>query len=596
MNKFQEFTRSKIIEHELIQGSTEWSYFRLTHNGASESAAMLGLSKNVTRTDLLRMKATGDSPEFGQWVQENILDHGHRVEALARPIVEGKIGRKLYPIVISRQKLSVSCDGLTMAGDVAWEHKQWNNSLAQSVENGILPEEHKPQCYQNLMITGAEYLVFTVSDGTEDNMVSMEVYPDLEWFERILAGWEQFDEDLANYQHVDEPVVLTGKAPDTLPALRVEVTGMVTASNLQEFRKTALAVFGGINKDLSTDEDFANAAKTIKWCKEVEDRLEATKEHALSQTASIDELFKTIDDIKEQAKATRLDLDKLVKKRKESVRFEILQSGKNEFSAHISSLNERLGKPYMPPIIVDFAGVMKGKKTVSSLKDAVSTELARAKIEANAVADGIQVNLTSLKELASDYDFLFNDATVLIHKNNDDLIAVVKSRIAEHKKAEEAKKEAERERIRAEELRRIDEDKKAAEEKAKAELERLERENIEAQEAAKRAEQEKKDAEAKAEADRKSAAERAEKEKQEAIERERKAAEEREKDRIAAEEETKRREDEERERREKNKKHNAAINNQAMQCFIDGGLDKDQAKIAVQLIAQKKVDHVTIAY
>ena len=89
-------------------------------------------------------------------------------------------------------------------------------------------------------------------------------------------------------------------------------------------RQHALAVFGGIKTDLQTDADFADAERTVKWCKEVEDRLDAAKQHALSQTASIDDLFRTIDAIKEEARQKRLTLDKLVKAEKENRKAEIV--------------------------------------------------------------------------------------------------------------------------------------------------------------------------------------------------------------------------------------------------------------------------------
>lgn len=72
--------------HDLIQGSDEWHRFRLDHFGASEAAAMLGLSPHVKRGELLRMKHTGQPKEFSDWFQKNILDNGHAVEALARPM------------------------------------------------------------------------------------------------------------------------------------------------------------------------------------------------------------------------------------------------------------------------------------------------------------------------------------------------------------------------------------------------------------------------------------------------------------------------------------------------------------------------------
>lgn len=454
-----------MIIHNLIQGSAEWQEFRLHHNGASEAAAMLGISPKVKRSELLHMKHTGTPKEYSDWVQKNILDYGHEVEALARPIVEEMIGEDLYPVTCSDGPESASCDGLTMSEETAFEHKQWNAKHAESVAAGILPEEHMPQCQQILMVTGAKKLIFVVSDGTRERFVWMEVLPDTGWFDRIRAGWAQFAEDLANYVPPTAVPEAIGRTPENLPALRIEVTGLVTASNLGTFKEHALAVFGSINRDLKTDQDFADAEKTVKWCGDVETRLAAAKQHALSQTESIDALFRAIDEISAEARATRLELDKLVKARKEQVRTEILQEGIDALRTHVAALNTRLGKPYMPTVPADFAGAMKGKKTVSSLRDAVSTTLANAKIEANAIADRIQTNLNALREQAKHHAFLFADAGQLVLKAPDDCQAVITARIAEHKQAEEKRLAAERERI-AEEERQKAEAKVRAEQEA----------------------------------------------------------------------------------------------------------------------------------
>jgi predicted phage-related endonuclease len=115
-----------------------------------------------------------------------------------------------------------------------------------------------------------------------------------------------------------------GKTPESLPALRIEVTGMVIASNLEQFKAHSLAVFNSINTELETDQHFADAEKAVKWCGDVEERLEAANQHALSQTESIDALFRTIDEISAVARAMRLMLDKLVKARKLSIREDIV--------------------------------------------------------------------------------------------------------------------------------------------------------------------------------------------------------------------------------------------------------------------------------
>lgn len=449
-----------LIIHDFLQGSDPWHAHRFNSDNASEAAAMLDMDDKCSRQELLRMKASGSQREFSDYVQKYILDKGHKFEALARPIMEALLGTELYPICGSVGRLSASVDGIIDDYMIAFEHKQYEKKLFDSVANGVLPDRHQPQCQQIMMVTGAQKVIFVCSDGTEGRWAELVILPDAKWQDRITRGWAQFNIDRENYLHVETKTEVTGKAPDSLPALRIELTGMVNASNLTEFKSHALAVFGGINTNLQTDEDFANAEKTVKWCGDVESKLAAAKEHALSQTQSIDELFKAIDAISAEARRVRLDLDKQVKQQKENRRAQIMKGGVTALTEHITALNNRLGKPYMPIVNGNFALVMSGKKTIKSLQDAVDGEVARCKIEASAIADKIQMNLVTLANLASDHKALFHDTANLVQKNNDDLTAIIKARISDYEKEQADKKE--RERLE-------DERKEAAKKQAEAE-------------------------------------------------------------------------------------------------------------------------------
>ena len=453
--------------HDLVQGSPEWQQYRLEKFGASEAAAMLGISTLVKRNELLHMKATGTAQEFSDWVQKHILDYGHEVEAMARPLVEDLIGTELYPVTCSDGRLSASCDGLTMAEDVAFEHKQWNQALAESVANGVLPDEYMPQCQQIMMVTGAGRVKFVCSDGTLDNFVHMDVPPDPAWQERIRAGWTQFEIDLAEYAHVEVLPAPVAAAVQDLPALSIRVDGQLTLNhNLVVFGEQLQSFIKDIDTNPSDDQAFADAERAIKVMERAEDALGAAEASALGQISTVDDMVRTVASYKDLARKTRLMLEKVVKARKETIRVEIQQAGKDKAAAHIAALNARLGKPYMPAIPVDFAGVMKGKKTVTSLRDAVDTELARFKIAANAVADRIQINLGTLRELAAGHAFLFADTGSIVLKDADDLTALVKMRIAEHQQAEAAKAEALRAQIAEEERVKAE---AAAAEKVRAE-------------------------------------------------------------------------------------------------------------------------------
>lgn len=447
---------------DLIQGSDEWETTRARHFTASEAPAMMGASKKCTRSELLRMKATVSEKEFTEWVQANLLDKGHDIEAAARPLAEAFIGDELYPItgIDDDGYLLASYDGMTMLETISWECKSWNEAKAAVVREGNVPEEDVWQLVQQQYVGETEQVLYTLSDGTEDKTLHVWFKATEEQFQQLIAGWQQFQDDLDNYQHVEETPAPEGKAPDTLPALHIELTGMVTASNLVQFKDTAMAVIDSVGTELQTDSDFADAEKAVKWCKEVETRLDAAKEHALSQTASIDQLFRTLDEIKDEARRKRLTLEKKVKSRKETIRIEIVNGGKTALAEHVEALNKRLGFKYMPAIDADFLGVIKNKRTVSSLRDAVDTELARCKIDANAIADRIQLNLKLLQEQASEHKGLFADVKTLVLKDPEDLESIIKARIAEHKEAEEKRLEEERERIRKEEQEKAEADAK----------------------------------------------------------------------------------------------------------------------------------------
>ena len=446
--------------HNVAQGSAEWLALRARFRTASEAPAMMGASKYQTRTDLLAAKKTGITPDITP-SQQFIFDKGHATEALARPLTEALIGEELYPIVATEGNLLASMDGATMLGETLFEHKLWNESVVAQVKAGDLAPHYYWQLEQQLLVSGAERVIFVCSDGTPENFVHMEYRPVAGRAAQLVEGWKQFEADLANFKMADAPSIVVGKAPDELPALRIELTGMVTASNLKMFEDSALAVIDSVKTTLSTDQDFADAKKAVKWCGDVEEAVAVAKKQALSQTQSIDELFSSLDRISAHARETRLKVDKLVKAQELLVKTTIKQKAELALADHIAAINKTLGKVTLPHIISDFAGAMKSKRTIASLQDAVDTELARAKIDASQAADSIRLNLTSLAELAVDHAFLFNDVQQLVTKANDDLVTLIKYRITEHQRAEESKAEALREQIRKDELKRIADEQEA---------------------------------------------------------------------------------------------------------------------------------------
>ena len=430
-----------MITHDLQQGADAWLALRAKHFCASEAAAMLGLSDKTTRNELIRMKATGAEKEFSEWVKKNLLEKGHEVEAQARTVIEAKIGEELYPVTGTLEfyelPLLASFDGITMEGGLIFENKLWNERLAACVKNNEIPDTHWPQIEQQLLVSGADQAIFSVSDGTPEGTIWTHYRSQHDRCAQLIAGWKRFAEDLKNYQPAEFVPSPVASSIEDLPALSVEIIGEVRGSNIVAFRRSAMTFIDTINTDLQTDDDFATAEQVIKFCDEAEKRLDLVKKQALSQTASIDELFRNIDTIKAEMREKRLQLDKLVKSKKETIRFELIQSGKNQLAAHLAALNRQLDRVLMPPVEADFIGAIKGKKTIDSLKNAVDTVLANSKIQADMIFSRIQENLKTLDELGKDYPALFADLVPIVGKATDDFTALVKSRIADHKTAEQ---------------------------------------------------------------------------------------------------------------------------------------------------------------
>ena len=432
------------VLQNIVQGSSEWLAIRAQHHTASEAPAMMGASRYQQRDQLLHQKHTGITQEIDGHTQA-LFDRGHATEAAARILLEQELGEDLYPVTAldDAGHLLASFDGINLLGDTGFEHKLWSERLAGQVRAGDLEPHYYWQLEQQILVGGLEKVIFVTSDGTRERWAQMTYRPVAGRAEALLAGWAQFDADLAAYvPQAPKAAPVVGRAPEHLPALRIEVSGAVTASNLAEFKATALAAIAGVNRALSTDADFADAEASVKWCSEVESRLAAAKRHALSQTVDVDTLFRTMDDIAAEARRVRLELDKLVKQRKEQLRGEMVAGGLVALRRHIYTLNESTGQGFVPLVAADFGAAIKGKRSIEGMQSAINDELARAKTEANSVAQRIEDNIAMMRGAEGFRAWLFPDIATIALKARGDFAALVQVRIAQQQAVEQQRQEA----------------------------------------------------------------------------------------------------------------------------------------------------------
>lgn len=440
----------------LTQGTPEWLAHRAKHFNASDAPAMLGVSPHKTRRQLLAELQTGITPEVDAATQRR-FNNGHRLEALARPLAEQLIGEPLYPVTGTNGRYSASFDGLTLGEETAFEHKALNAELrAVFAGDGELPLHYRVQMEHQFLVSGAERILFMASDwDASGNLLEQKhrwVEPDPALREQLVAGWEQFAADLQTFEPTPAAPAAVGVSPETLPALRIEVEGTVIASNLVAFRETAIAAVRSVKRELSTDQDFADAELSVRWCREVESRIDAAKAHALAQTATIDELFRALDAITDESRRVRLDLEKRVKFRKDEIRAEIVRDAQRALAKHVGQLSAEMEPHRMPATRADFAAAIKGKRSIDAMHDAVDAALAAARIEADSMAQIMRWNLALYREKAAGREFLFADLPAHLIRPTAEFREFVEVRIERHRLAEEALAAREREAREAAEL------------------------------------------------------------------------------------------------------------------------------------------------
>ena len=472
-----------MITHDLIQGSPEWLAYRAQHFNASDAPAMMGCSPYKTRAQLLRELHTGIVPE-PDVATEKRFANGHRAEALARPLAEEIIGEELYPITGSEGRYSASFDGLTLDESQGFEHKALNGDIRaafaamaeqrvdREADGWLLPLYHRVQMEQQLLVSGAECILFMASEWTADGELVEErhcwYYPDDELRGQILAGWAQFEKDLAAYVPQERPEPVTAAPMESLPAVAVRMDGALQVhSNLPAFGAALRAFVERIPRQPTTDQEFADTEAACKALKRAEDALDAAEANALAGLADVETMRRLVADFRALARDTRLERSKMVERRKLEIREQAVAKSRQALDLHIEVVNAEIAPMRLQPVPADFAGAIKGLKSLDSMHAKLDATLAAAKIAADTQGRAIRKNLEHFKEAAAGLEALFADLHQLVHKSPEDFRAAVQARVLAQqerdRKAEEARKAAEAQRIaEAEKRAREDEARKIA--------------------------------------------------------------------------------------------------------------------------------------
>lgn len=483
--------------HSVEQGTKAWHDLRAQCYTASETPALMGESPYKSRNQLMREKKSGVKEQVSA-AKQQLFDRGHQAEAAQREVIEIELLETFTPVVgtveINGIEYLASLDGLSEDGETVFEHKLWNETLAENVRHGTLTPYHYWQLEQQLMVSGAKRVLFITSDGTAEKRECMYYTAVAGRREQLIKATELFHEELINFEVEAKAELVVAEQTD-LPAVTFKVTGTEISTNIGDCleRVKSLAKFE-MSRVLETDQDFANKDQLNKDVKKARDSLKEVVERVRGEFvtyAQFEEIANQLDGVLQKMQSHG---EKQVKEAKEAKKNAIVSKANKAFLDHIANANgviQPMGiMAIMGGVNPDWAGAMKNKRTIESLENAVSEELAKWKVEINQVMDRVVPNLQYLRDHAADYKFLFSDAQQLVNQDAEPFQAVIKSRIADHKKAEEERLEAERQRIQKEEEAKAQ---REAEAKAESERERIrkeERAKAQAEEQAKREQEE----------------------------------------------------------------------------------------------------------
>ena len=214
--------------------------------------------------------------------------------------------------------------------------------------------------------------------------------------------------------------------------LVIKLTGEITDSNFDGWKKDLLAQIKATGKTLKTDDDFATAGDLVKSIKSAEKALKLAKQSAIEQAADIQKLFATIDEISAEARQARLTLEKQIKIRKAEIIEEIIDNGVEQIDGLLQQQNDDFAE-LDTSAWTDrqrFAEAVKGKRGSSGMEKAIARLVVemQSEIESQSVAVGVRAK--RLDSLDDEHDPLFQDRRALLRMTLDELNETIDERIA----------------------------------------------------------------------------------------------------------------------------------------------------------------------
>jgi predicted phage-related endonuclease len=257
---------------DVAQGTPEWHKAREQAFTASLAPAIMGQgynSRNIEMEYALGIRERDNSK------LQSLFEEGHAAEAEARPVFEANWGLSVSPLVgvkeVDGLKLLASFDGITMDNDLVWEHK------FTSKEFDDIPPLYYWQLEHQLLVSGAEMAVLTVTSRKDRSITHYAYKAQPERQERLIEEWNQWRDDLENFERKDTAwLTLAENYKDIDQQIKnLEASKKAVAKSLQDLAKGRTAMGGGVR--VSVSEQWEQKQTPAAYIKEHEIDLPVTK-------------------------------------------------------------------------------------------------------------------------------------------------------------------------------------------------------------------------------------------------------------------------------------------------------------------------------
>jgi putative phage-type endonuclease len=236
------------------QQTNEWIDFRKNHIGASDIAAIIGISPWKTAYTLW-LEKTGKKKEDDPNI---FMLKGQEIEAEAREAYMKLTGNIVMPSVCTSEKWDIaaaSLDGVSEDGSLIVEIKHPSSRIYEMATNGKIPEYYECQIQWQLWVNerAKEGDYFCYKD--KDQQALITIYPDKTYQEELVRAAKEFWECIQN---------------DTPPEIKEEDYILIEDKEFTNLAKKYIKVDGEI-KNLESEKkklklsliDFSDDGNTM---------------------------------------------------------------------------------------------------------------------------------------------------------------------------------------------------------------------------------------------------------------------------------------------------------------------------------------------